>query len=109
MILIVILVIIVIAAVVYEVTKSRIPRLPPRPPDSSASLTVDKALASSVNLQLSDLPSGMGTGGGIGPSISVTSSTGSVTQKPATTSFATCLGSSAASVGQVFGNTPSSR
>ncbi|HWD51393.1 MAG TPA: hypothetical protein VG412_03265 [Acidimicrobiales bacterium] len=108
MILIVILVLIVIAAVVYEVTKTKNSTTSTTTvPATSASLTVDKALASSVNLQLSDLPSGWAQALGSAPSISVTSSTGKATQKPATTAFATCLGASAATVGQVFGNTPS--
>jgi len=99
----------VIAAVVYEVTKNKnsSTTTTTTAPATSASLTVDKALASSANLQLSDLPSGWAQAVGSAPSISVTSSTGRATQKPAVTSFATCLGASAATVGQVFGNTPS--
>lgn len=108
-ILIVILVIIVIAAVVYEVTKSSNSSTTTTTTSvSSPSLTVDKALASSVNLQLTDLPTGWTQAVGSAASISATSSTGKVTQKPAVTSFATCLGATVATVGQVFGNTPSS-
>ena len=107
-ILIVILVLIVIAVVVYELTKNNNSSTSTTTTVSSASLTVDKALASSVNLQLSDLPSGWTQALGSAPSISATGSSGKATQKPATTSFATCLGASAATVGQVFGNTPSS-
>ncbi|MGH9097288.1 MAG: hypothetical protein ACRDWB_07675, partial [Acidimicrobiales bacterium] len=53
------------------------------------------------------LPTGWTQELGSAPSISATSASGKATQKPATTSFATCLGASAATVGQVFGNTPS--
>jgi hypothetical protein len=108
MILIVILVIIVIAAVVYEVTKNKNSTSTTTTTVSSASLTVDKALASSVNLQLNDLPSGWTQALGSAPSISATASAGRATQKQPTIAFATCLGTSAATVGQVFGNTPSS-
>jgi hypothetical protein len=107
-ILIVILVLIVIAAVVYEVTKNtNSTTSTTTAPPTSASLTIDKALASSVNLRLSDLPSGWTKALGSAPSLSVTSSIGKATQKPATTAFATCLGASAATIGQVFGNAPS--
>jgi plasmid maintenance system antidote protein VapI len=98
----------VIAVVVYEVTKTKNSTTSTTTvPASSASLTVDKGLASSVNLHLRDLPSGWIQAVGSAPSISVTSSTGKATQKPAATAFATCLGVSAATVGQLFGNTPS--
>jgi hypothetical protein len=106
--LIVILVIIVVAAVVYELTKNKNSTTSTTTTVSSASSTVDKALASSANLQLKDLPSGWTQALGSAPSISATSSAGTATQKPSTTAFATCLGASAATVGQVFGNTPSS-
>ena len=107
-ILIVVLVIIVVAALVYELTKNKNSSSSTTTTVSSASATVDKALASSANLQLSDLPSGWTQALGSAPSISVTSSAGTATQKPPTTAFATCVGASAATVGQVFGNTPSS-
>jgi hypothetical protein len=107
-ILIVILVLIVIAVVAYELTKSsNSTTSSTTAPVSPASVAVDKALASSVNLQLSDLPSGWTQALGSSPSISVTSSAGKTAQKPPTTAFATCLGASADTVGQVFGNTPS--
>lgn len=107
-ILIVILVLVVIAVVAYELTKSSNSTTSSTTvPVSPASQAVDKALASSVNLQLSDLPSGWTQALSSTASISVTSPTKNATQKPATTSFATCLGASASTVGQVFGNTPS--
>jgi hypothetical protein len=108
-VLIVILVLIVIAAVVYEATKNNNSSTTTTTvPASSASVTADKSLASAVNLHLTDLPTGWTQELGSAPSISATSASGKATQKPATTSFATCLGASAATVGQVFGNVPSS-
>jgi hypothetical protein len=108
-ILIVILVLIVIAAVVYEVTKkNNSSSTTTTVAASSASVTADKSLASAVNLHLTDLPTGWTQELGSAPSISATGASGTPTQKPATTSFATCLGASPATVGQVFGNVPSS-
>ncbi|HEX3460782.1 MAG TPA: hypothetical protein VHT49_07745, partial [Acidimicrobiales bacterium] len=109
-VLIVILVLIVIAAVIYEVTKKNNSSTTTTTTvaSSSASVTADKSLASAVNLHLTDLPTGWTQELGSAPSISATAASGKATQKPATTSFATCLGASPATVGQVFGNVPSS-
>ena len=107
-VLIVILVLIVIAVVAYEVTKSNNSSTGSTTTTVSSSVAADKVLASSVNLQLSDLPTGWTVAPGSAASISPTTANGKATQKPATTSFATCLGAAPATVGQVFGNIPTS-
>jgi hypothetical protein len=108
-VLIVILVLLVIAAIIYEATKSNNSTTSTTSiPATSASVTADKGLASAVNLHLTDFPTGWTQALGSAPSISATSASGTATQKAATVSFATCLGASPATVGQVFGNVPSS-
>ena len=100
-----------IAGVVYFVTKNNnssttATTATTSPTASLSSPAVDKALATSTNLQLSDLPVGWKQAPGSTASISATTTTGKATESTASTAFATCLGTSAAIIGQVFGTTP---
>ena len=111
-VLIVLIVIVVIAGVAYFVTKNNnssttaTTTATTSPTSSLSSPAVDKALATSTNLRLSDLPIGWKQAPGSSASISATNTTGKATETPASTAFATCLGTSAAIIGQVFGTTP---
>src|ERR1035437_2317030 len=111
-VLIVLIVIVVIAGVAYFVTKNNnsstttATTATTSPTSSLSSPAVDKALATSTNLRLSDLPVGWKQAPGSSASISATNTTGKATETPASTAFATCLGTSAAIIGQVFGTTP---
>ena len=110
-VLIALIVIVVIAGVVYFVTKNNNSSTTATiattsPAASLSSPAVDKALATSTNLQLSDLPVGWKQAPGSSASISATTTTGKATESTASTAFATCLGTSAAIIGQVFGTTP---
>ncbi|MHB1710776.1 MAG: hypothetical protein ACYCV7_05155 [Acidimicrobiales bacterium] len=104
-----IIVIVLVVVVVYSVTKQKKTNATTHAsPAASSSISADKALATSINLQQIDFPSGWIQVPGSSGSVTVTANSGKATETAAVTAFAACTGAPASIIGQVFGNTPSS-